>query len=285
MIRLKGAIQKSGLGLLHSENPLMLYTGARFRRTKYELDRIYGIMQIFDLRLGSTAQGAEEKTFTLLELKNQLGAALLEKWPIKSQFHVHMKSIALGQSWHISESSEFPKLFIEFESSPYEWFEAQCRLSTLEVGDVTWRYFKGKACPFEELATAWKYWSDFHPRIVWPTGTTFSPTNHPLQWVALDAADALREAPSSLKALNQLITPKDETQHEVSSTLVQMSGHSIIVLAMSQETGLILLREQTGKLEYWQRLGVCYWSAKETDDDFLHGRDSSRWWDLEGLFG
>lgn len=285
MIRLKCAIQKSGLGLLHSESPFMLYTGARFRRTQYELDRIYGIMQIFDLRLGNTAQGAEEKTFALLELEYQLGAALLEKWPIKSQLHVHMKPVALGQSWHISESSEFPALCLEFESSPDEWFKAQCRLSTREIDDAIWGYFKGKACLFEEIAASWKHWSDFHPQRAWPGRDVKIPTDHPLQWVALDATDALREAPSSLKALNQLIIPRNETQHEVCSTLVLMFGHEIIVLAMSQETGLILLRGQTGQLEYWQRLGICQWSAEQTDDDFLLGRDPCRWWDLEGLFG
>ena len=281
MIRLKSSVQKSGLGLLHSDSPFILYT----RRTKHELDRIYGIMQIFDLRLGSTAQGAEDKAFTLLELEYQLGAALLEKWPVKSQFHIHMKPVALGQSWHISESSEFPELCLEYERPSEGWFNPQCRLSTLEVGEATWGYFKGKACRFEELAAAWKHWSYYHPRRAWPSRTTFISTDLPLQWIALDATDALRESPSSLKALNQLITPRDETQHEVCSTLVQMFGHRIIVLAMSQEAGLILLRGQAGEFQYWQRLGICCWSAHETDDDFILGRDTSRWWDLEGPFG
>ena len=285
MIRLKHYIQESGLGLIYSDSPFILYTGARFRNPKSELDRIYGIMQIFDLRLGNTAKGVEEKTFALLELEDQLGTALLEKWPIRSQFHVHTKPVLFGRSWHISESSEFPELCLEFDHDFDKWFRPQCRLSTMKVDDVTWGYFKGKACRLEELAAAWKHWSNYHPQRAWPSPERRIPTDRPLQWIALDATDALREAPSSLQALNQLILPQDQTQHEVCSTLVQMFGDRVIVLLMSQNAGLILLRQQAKNLDYWHRLGICHWSAKETNDDLLLGRDTSRWWELEGLFG
>ena len=92
LVRLKDAIQKSGLGLLYSDSPIVLYTGARFRNSTFELDRIYGIMQTFDLRLGTTSEGAENQKFTLVELEDQLGAALIKKWPIRSQFHIHTKA-------------------------------------------------------------------------------------------------------------------------------------------------------------------------------------------------
>ena len=251
MIRLKIAIQESGLGLLYSDSPFILYTGARFRNPKFELDRIYGIMQTFDLRLGNTAKGAENKTFSLLELEDQLGTALLEKWPVRSQFHVHKKPVALGRGWHISEDSDFPELCLEFESNMDEWYEARCRLSTVKVDDVTWGYFTGKVCRFGELAAAWRHWSDYHPRRAWPSRENPILTDVPLQRVALDATDALREAPSRLQALNQLILPKDETQHEVCSILVQMFRDRIIVLAISQDTGLILLRQKAQDFEYW----------------------------------
>ena len=267
------------MGLLHSDNPVTLYTGARFRKTRYQLDRIYGIMQTFDLRLGSAAEGAENKDFTLLELEDQLGTALMETWPVRSQFHIHTKPAMFGRAWRVSDSSEFPA---EFPDDPKEFIKdekndedfAQCRLSTQQVGKVNWGYFRGKVCRFEDLAAAWKLWSSHNP---WRAS--------PLQCVALDATDALREAPSTLHALNQLAVPLNETQHEVCSTLVHMFGDNIVILALGLDKGLILVRRQTGGFSYWHRIGVCFWAAKETDDAFVLGRKTCQWSELEGLFG
>lgn len=79
--------------------------------------------------------------------------------------------------------------------------------------------------------------------------------------------------------------PPDQTQHEVCSTLVQTFGDRLVVLALSQGKGLILLRQQSEMMAYWHRIGICVWTAKETDDNFLLGHADDRWWDLEGLFG
>ena len=293
LVRLKDAIQKSGLGLLHSDSPIVIYTGARFRNSSFELDRIYGIMQIFDLNLGTTAEGAESQKITLVELEDQLGAALIKKWPIRSQFHIHTKAAAFGRSWRISESSQFPEISLEYETERSsadtdDWDTAQCLLSTANVHGVTWGHFTGKVCRFEELASAWKHWSSDHPRRQWPYPQSLITTTRPdgpLQRLALDATSALSEAPSSLHTLNMLNLPSDHTQHEVCSTLVQMFGERLIVLALGQGKGLILLRQQSEMMDYWHRIGICLWTAKETDDEFLLGHADDRWWDLEGLFG
>lgn len=182
LVRLKDAIQKSGLGLLHSDSPIILYTGARFRNTTFELDRVYGIMQTFEIHLGTSVEGAENQIFTLVELEDQLGAALMEKWPIRSQFHIHTKAAALGKSWRISETSGFPEVSLEYETERShadtdDWDIAQCLLSTKKIHDMTWGHFTGKVCRFEELASAWKHWSSYHPRRLWPSSRTFISTD------------------------------------------------------------------------------------------------------------
>ncbi|KAL8670779.1 MAG: hypothetical protein Q9168_004701 [Polycauliona sp. 1 TL-2023] len=279
VVRMKEMIQESGLGLLHSDSPFTLYTAARFRNTKFELDRIYGIMQIFGLQLGSAATGAESTSFTLRELEDQLGNALLQNWPIRSQFHIHTKPSPVGSAWRISESSAFPELVDEYDNDLDDWEHIECRLSTQRHGDTTWGYFKGRVCKLAGLASAWRS-SSKHHRRKWTTS--------PLQMVALDASHTLREAPSSLHALNQLVIPRDETQHEVCSTLVQMFGDEIVVLALGFSKGgkgLILVRQEAEGLMVWHRIGICYWNTSETDDPFILGHEGSGWWDLEGLFG
>lgn len=283
IVRLRDLVQKSGLGLLHSDSPLALYTCAQFRNTMYALDRIYGIMQIFEFRLGSAAEGVEHKSFTLLELEDQLGAALLEKWPIKSQLHIHTKPATYGRSWRVSETSELPEVASEMEDDLDDQDVGHCHFSTQRIGNALWGHFKGKVCQLADLAAVWKVWSDHHPRRAWP----FTSSTNPLQQIALDATDALRAAPASLHALNQLVQ-KDETPHELCWTLVQMFGDRIVVLSLGQRKagkGLLLISEEVDSFVYWHRIGICYWKAYETDDAFLTDREDRRWWELQGLFG
>ena len=70
---LLAAIDRSGLsfinpGLNTGSGSLLLYSAARYRSTLEPLDRIYGIMQAFGLRLGSSRE--PEKYFTLPELED-----------------------------------------------------------------------------------------------------------------------------------------------------------------------------------------------------------------------
>lgn len=146
LVWLKDAIQKSRLGLLQSDNPSVLYIGARFQNSGFELDRVYGIMQAFDLRLRTSLEGAETQKFTLVELEAQLGAALIKKWPIKCQFHVHTKAAAFGRSWRISERSRFPEIALEYKTDRLnadtdDLDIAQCSFSTTNLHGAIWGYF------------------------------------------------------------------------------------------------------------------------------------------------
>ncbi|KUI55294.1 hypothetical protein VP1G_10748 [Cytospora mali] len=55
-------------------NPFKLLVASKHRITRYEDDRIYGIMQVFELRLGKSAPGASGDKFSLDELQTQLAA-------------------------------------------------------------------------------------------------------------------------------------------------------------------------------------------------------------------
>ncbi|KAL8785652.1 MAG: hypothetical protein Q9195_008549 [Heterodermia aff. obscurata] len=284
-IQLQNTIHESGLGLIHADNPFTLYTGARYRKTRFAVDRVYGIMQVFDVRLGNIAGG---RTDSLLELEDRLGAALMTKWPIRSQYHVHTKPTAFGRGWHISEYSALPEDTDpepDFETEVYARDVAQCHLSTRRIGDVTWGFFDGKVCRLEDLVAAWKSWSTRYPRMEMPSGRIWMETKETIQSVALDDSHLLHEAPARLQALNKLRIPRDETQHEVCSTLVQMFGDEVVVLGLSQIGGLILVRQWKEGLEYWHRIGICHWNARATDDDFLRHHDDGPWFELQGLFG
>jgi hypothetical protein len=52
-----------------------------YRETRYDLDQIYGIMQIFGLKLGNIVD--PEGAYTLKDLIWQLGAALNRNSPVR----------------------------------------------------------------------------------------------------------------------------------------------------------------------------------------------------------
>lgn len=77
--KLKRSIEESGLIQLYNRCPTGLLATAQYRQTGPDntTDRIYGIMQVFDLRVGKSRPGADPgHVFTLDELQDELGAAL-----------------------------------------------------------------------------------------------------------------------------------------------------------------------------------------------------------------
>ncbi|KAK8074099.1 hypothetical protein PG994_004998 [Apiospora phragmitis] len=87
-------------------NPFSLLAASSRRNPYSEVDRVYGIMQVFDLRLGKSAPeilALEEKArkkigFTLEELELQLAEALLLKYPIFSQLVLQSPACPIGEA-------------------------------------------------------------------------------------------------------------------------------------------------------------------------------------------
>lgn len=76
----------SGFNALNNNNPMELYRATTHRKPSNDLDAVNGIMQIFDFRLGQSSPGTEpEAVFTLAELEDELGPALMERSPVLSQ--------------------------------------------------------------------------------------------------------------------------------------------------------------------------------------------------------
>jgi hypothetical protein len=165
----KRLVTTTGLDALSSLNPMLLYAQARFRTTSRTEDRVYGIMQVFRLRLGkSTASWTVGMPNSLLDLELQLGAALAEQFPILSQLHIHSRAVGGRQAWRISHTSVSPEWDIEvpFRQRHRHVVELGARLSVKEIRVVELRtgavsrrvlhgFFQGKTCAFETLARFW----------------------------------------------------------------------------------------------------------------------------------
>lgn len=87
---------------------------ARHRKTTREHDRVYGIMQVFGYRLGASRPGCEGNSYTLEELLDQLGTALLSHYPIESQLYVLRSPATAGAAWRIGMNTAVPRSFRNF---------------------------------------------------------------------------------------------------------------------------------------------------------------------------
>ena len=105
--------RKVGIAQIASGNLFAISVAAARRKCTRSEDRIYGIQQLFQLRLGNTAVGKAGQKFTQDQLQDELTTTLLKTQPALSQMHVFSTPVALGNAWKMNESSVFPTMTLE----------------------------------------------------------------------------------------------------------------------------------------------------------------------------
>lgn len=118
LARLRSAIEETGFIELIHGCPTGLLAMAQYRQTgpDNEVDRVYGIMQVFGLQVGKSRPGVQPcRDFTLEELEDDLGSALMEKDPILSQLYIYRTPPPLGKGWRVTK-----------ESRPTDKFDIMC---------------------------------------------------------------------------------------------------------------------------------------------------------------
>ena len=313
-VRLVDMIEGSGLAALAMENPMALYTVASNRVTSRPTDRIYGIMQVFDLQLGISAPHADKETSPdLLELELQLGQELLSKYPIMSQLHVHTQPVKMDQAWRVSSSSRVPELASKVgylvTRSLMGDHTVLCQFSSTVVDGNSCASFSGKMCSFKFLQ---QVWSSMDRRRISGRRNGKKST----QQIIVDSSALM--PPSLFTDDPTQDIPRDERQHRLAAELVNLGsrqGLSISVLLLGRfsddqhtedwwklsggsvseftgdrfNIGLIMVRNKNA--EVWNRLGICIWDLVQTASgqnaaiqrDVLDG-NSNDWTLLQGNF-
>lgn len=284
-----GMLNQRGLLALATRNPIALYNIAQYRRTMSDQDRVYGIQQIFGFRLGNSAPGvsnARSKPFNRFVLEDELGAAILVKYPVASQLHIFTEPVEEGRGWRVSGSSTVPNL--EIQSSIWGIkLEHRCQLSTSKIKGQKWGFFSGQTCDFAELSRAWK---SFHETSKLP-GTespqqimldTFLHTihdeslmDHPEEpiWTAVwsKRREILRDEQQHRLAwgLNELIPTEFEGEHPfvllLGSFVDGSQSEQAVEKPARYHVGLILVLKTAGTSRYWKRLGFCIWQYGYSD--------------------
>lgn len=295
-------LTQRGLSALASRNPMALYHVAQYRHTRNDKDRVYGIQQIFALRLGESVPGCHDldpKVFNRFNLEDQLGAALVQQYPVASQLHNLTEPADRGSGWRINASSTVPKLDIKSNIWNLD-FQARCNFSTQKVGGQQWGVFDGYACDLAQLAASWSSLR-YDPSTDSTTAARRSPQQVLLDDILSttseyhdnDAIIRLRTAISesdhgedNLKGLfnyhdSRRVVHRGQRQPLLTSALIRLIGRTLrgaplVVLLLGSfadvekggpatvpndkyHVGLILTRLGTEAKTPWKRLGFCIW--------------------------
>lgn len=109
---------QKGLQDPRSNSPLQILASSQFRTSEDELDRVYGIMQIFgdEFQVGkarSVAKGGKPvgQKFTLLELQDELGGLIIHRSAMASQLFCHREPSLAGRAWRICGRASVPETY------------------------------------------------------------------------------------------------------------------------------------------------------------------------------
>ncbi|CAD6567919.1 MAG: hypothetical protein ASARMPRED_001188 [Alectoria sarmentosa] len=285
-------LNQRGILALATRNPIALYNIAQYRCTMHDRDRVYGIQQIFGLRLGTSAPGVSDsrsKYFNRFVLEDQLGAAILVEYPVASQLHNFTEPVEEGRGWRVSGSSTVPSL--DIQSSIWGLgFDHRCQLVTEKIKGHRWGSFRGQTCDFADLSRAWK---TVHETL----SISKLPGAKSPQQIMLDTFlhtigdESLNDPEEPLWTAvwsKRKEIPRDGQQHRLAwglNALVpkKFEGELPLVLLLgsfidgSQDdeqaikvsaryhVGLIVVHKKAGTSPYWKRLGFCIWQYEYSD--------------------
>lgn len=298
-----------GLLALASRSPMALYAAAFYRKTRNENDRVYAIQQVFDLQLGSSAPGHANQPVHPVLLENELGAKILELYPVLSQLHVFTQPVESGRGWRMSGSSSIPDPGLNQNLADFRYIST-CILKTQRAGNLQWGYFSGRICPFEDMRQAWVMTPPPSP-ISEGANAWKSP-----QWIALDVFDRpwkpdCRWIPPALVELGSngckqedlgptgfpQTTPTGDAQHGLALSMIQgmdewyknkelvvlylahfynETSHDLVRSPVLYRVGLILVESEFKDIAYWRRLGFCIWTCVDPSDYIDMSQDTLR---------
>ncbi|KAI0454253.1 hypothetical protein F5B21DRAFT_476442 [Xylaria acuta] len=287
-VEIGSIIKEKGYLVLRSQNPMLLYSVAGKRTATKDYDYIYGIQQVFDFRLGNSAEGAIQRVYNRYELQVQLGEQLLQKYPIESQMHVFGEPVEDQHGWSISMASRIPQEdgWMHMRHLMTQKLISECTLGLYRSDNRALGRFSGRACSFAEFR--WAACNEVGPMM--EKGEGFS--------IALDTIRQVpRDEPPEYRTWGAVKDQRcGKEQIQLAEWLqICYEGLAFIVLLLGRHgspfyaggtwfpersIGLLLVNslQEIDNQAYWKRIGFAVW------DKEVH--DLIKVWDeVNGLFG
>ena len=274
-------MRERGLVAIMVQNPVGLLGAARFRTASEVEDRVYGIMQVFNYKLGSSRD--PENFYGIEDLEDELGERLLEDRPWESQLHVFTKPVKRGKGWRINPTSAFriPERFGGWSSDLYEGL---VKLSSKDICGTKFGFFEGNACRLNDIRHTWRDCTVF--QLMPDQSECFGD---------FEVADFQEWALSESRDAEDIQTHAVRFTRVCDQIAERFKQNAVIILGLSRMApllcGLVLIHVQCEGVMYWHRLGFCVWSHckgsdSRTDREFSLLDASSPEWDyVKGLYG
>lgn len=267
-------MDRVGLGAFSSNNGIATLVAANNRMCTNEVDRVYGIQQIFGFKLGGTAR--PDSTYTKAELGLQFTQSLLSVYPLLSQLHVFMEPPPLGTAWRPNASS-MPRKSSMFQSlmpidrssgQPSDDLDPMCSLTTSGVDGQTWAQFTGPMCPLETLAGKASVLEQDSRCIEDPVINEYLSRLSIIE-AHLDVSDLLAKSPE-YRGSGYHPVPSGDRQRALAQWMVaNFPANDLQVLLLGLKLGrlnifgLLLLRQPDARTsrstQRWRRLGYFEW--------------------------
>ncbi|CZR50432.1 uncharacterized protein PAC_00304 [Phialocephala subalpina] len=153
--QVREAVKRSGFKEIFAENPLALFNMAILRGCQIGEDRVYGLQQIYGLKLGKSISASDARDPSLEDLTNEFATALNKKYPILAQAFVHVTGVAHHDRWRIDQSVVIPAwLYSVVEVRPPQ-VPGMTVFNSKEFG-TNEVIFEGSTLPLRKLVDSWK---------------------------------------------------------------------------------------------------------------------------------
>lgn len=134
-------------------NPNIYYGKASRRQVTDPLDRIYGVIGLYNMRVGATKgpQATAHTSYTLEQLEEEFVVELNRKSALLGQLFVHRSAPKAGESWKIAQNIRVPRTFMDWDAGMFTCDD--CSIAALP-GFLT--EIQGKLSSFKDLIAFWK---------------------------------------------------------------------------------------------------------------------------------
>lgn len=251
--RLVERLISKGLNTLGIEIPHAAYSAAQNRNAREITDRIYGIVQTYEISCNPEPAGKDELA-KLRNLEDEFGTKLLAKSALLSQLFVHTSSNPPRRSWLITQKCTIDRFWVQF-FRPGRVFNQKSSLSIVEdTRNIT---LNGKAWYLNSLKDS------MPPHLFEPTRGGLGCYNglmldyHVSKKVLGNVIDYFESQERLIHAVGSL------DKHYGKPVRVAVLG-SVQVYSTENFIGLVLAPVENSKGKtMWMRIGLYQWVGKE----------------------
>lgn len=238
-----------------ARNPNIQYESARFRFASDEFDRIYGIISLYDLKVGATRPGSDvARPYTFEELEDEFAAVLNSTSPLLGQMFIHVERPR--RSWQITQRIRVPAELSVYNVSSSSF---HCEITATSQGCAQ---IRGERCPFTEFYLFQMSFENTRGEIRFPSyfklilddyvakdGTLLASSGEIV--FTSDLEDHMQQTRETATALFREFMPDDLSVLFLGNTTLDHTVRSL---------GL-LIQHTSADGRQCRRLGICIWGG------------------------